>query len=76
MKAVPIPGCRLGEAVEACNNSIAALASRVLVSARKLRDLKAAPEAVEIKAIEPVERTAHVFQTPALSSMPSNGNKQ
>lgn len=33
-----------------------ALESRVLVSARRLRDLKAAPEDMEIEAIEPVKR--------------------
>jgi DNA recombination protein RmuC len=40
--------------------------SRVLVSARRLRDLKAAPEGVEIEPIEPVERTARALQAPEL----------
>jgi hypothetical protein len=47
------------------------LESRVLVSARKLRDLKAAPEGVEIEAIEPVERTARALQAVELS-LPSS----
>lgn len=34
----------------------------MLVSARRLHDLKAAPEGVEIEVIEPVERTAKVPQ--------------
>ena len=42
---------------------------RVLVSARKLRDLKVAPEDGEIEAIEPIERTARVLQKPELSAM-------
>jgi len=41
-----------------------ALESRVLVSARRLRDLKAAPEEVEIESIEPVERTTRAPQAP------------
>ncbi len=39
---------------------------RVLVSARRLRDLKAAPEDVEIEAIAPIERTARALQTPEM----------
>ena len=34
------------------------LDSRVLVSARRLRELKAAPKGTEIETIEPVEHTA------------------
>jgi len=47
----------------------------VLVSARRLRDLKAAPEDVEIEAIAPIERTARALQA-ALSSAPSIDNEQ
>jgi hypothetical protein len=58
-----------------CSHDRAALArrkeyafeSRALVSARRLRDLKAAPEGVEIEAIEPVERTARALQAVELS---------
>jgi len=57
-------GKRLDQAVEAYNSSVSTLERRVLVSARKLRDLKAAPEDVEIEAIEPVERTARALQAP------------
>ncbi|HZP93100.1 MAG TPA: hypothetical protein VFB20_09480 [Burkholderiales bacterium] len=38
----------------------------MLVSARRLRDLKAAPEDVEIEAIEPVERTVRAPQATEL----------
>ena len=60
-------GGRLDKAVEAYNKSVATLESRVLVSARRLRDLKAAPEDVEIEAIEPVERTTRVLQAVELA---------
>jgi DNA recombination protein RmuC len=60
-------GQRLDQAVEVYNKSVGTLESRVLVSARKLRDLKAAPEDVEIEVIEPVERTARVLQAPVLA---------
>jgi len=63
-------GGRLDKAVEAYNKSVATLESRVLVSARRLRDLKAAPEDTEIEAIEPVERTTRVLQTLARASLP------
>lgn len=53
--------------IRTISRSVATLESRVLVSARRLRDLKAAPDGVEIEAIEPVERTARVLQ----ASIPS-----
>lgn len=62
-------GSRLDKAVEAYNKSTATLESRVLVSARKLRDLKAAPEDTEIEAIEPVERMARALQAPEIMLM-------
>ncbi|MGE5465542.1 MAG: DNA recombination protein RmuC [Methanocella sp.] len=58
-------GSRLDKAVEAYNKSVSTLESRVLVSARRLRDLKAAPEDTEIEVIEPVERTARALQAAA-----------
>lgn len=65
-------GRRLDQAVEAYNKSVATLESRVLVSARRLRDLKAAPEDTEIETIEPVERTTRGLQSAALLSDPSS----
>ncbi len=62
-------GDKLGKAVDAYNSATATLESRVLVSARRLRDLKAAPEDTEIEAIEPVERTTRALQAPALTSL-------
>jgi DNA recombination protein RmuC len=59
-------GNRLDKAVEAYNKSVATLESRVLVSARRLRDLKAGSETVDIEPIEPVEVTARQLQAPEL----------
>ncbi len=64
-------GNRLDKAIEAYNKSVATLESRVLVSARRLRDLKAAPEDTEIEAIEPVERTARALQAGELAALPA-----
>ena len=69
-------GSRLDKAVEAYNKSVATLESRVLVSARKLRDLKAAPEDTEIEVIEPVERTARTLQGAELAALPSRMEQQ
>ncbi len=57
-------GDKLGKAVDAYNSATSTLESRVLVSARRLRDLKAGAQDVEIGAIEPVERTARALQAP------------
>lgn len=60
-------GSRLDRAVEAYNKSVATLESRVLVSARRLRDLKAVPEGADIEAIEPVERAPRALQAQELA---------
>ncbi len=63
-------GKHLGNAVGAYNKSVATLESRVLVSARKFRDLKAAPEDREIRELAPVEATTRLVQAPELQQLP------
>lgn len=69
-------GDRLGKAVDAYNSATSTLETRVLVSARRLAELKAAPEGVEIEALEPIERTPRALQAAALASNSSNGDPQ
>jgi DNA recombination protein RmuC len=59
-------GKNLGEAVGAYNKSVASMESRVLVSARKFRDLKVAGEDKEIAGLNPVEVLPREVQAPEL----------
>ncbi len=59
-------GDRLGKAVEAYNKSVSTLESRVLVSARRFRDLKASSEGREIDALDPIELSPRTVQAEEL----------
>lgn len=59
-------GDKLGKAVDAYNSATSTLESRVLASARWLRDLKAAPDDTQIEAIEAVERVPRRLQAAEL----------
>jgi DNA recombination protein RmuC len=59
-------GKNLGEAVGAYNDSVASMERRVLVSARKFRDLKVAPDDKEIRDLNPVEALPRDVQAPEL----------
>jgi DNA recombination protein RmuC len=59
-------GKNLGEAVGAYNGAVASLESRVLVSARRFKELKAAPEDREIGEIAQVETLPRALQVAEL----------
>jgi DNA recombination protein RmuC len=60
-------GTGLTKAVEAYNRSTGTLESRVLVSARRLKDLKTAPEEAEILIVKPVEVQTRSLQAEELT---------
>ena len=66
-------GQRLDQAVKSYNDSVASMETRVLVSARKLRDLKAGSEDLDITPIEPVDKVVRKLQAvPAVLPKPGS----
>lgn len=61
-------GDRLGKAVDAYNRSVSTLESRVLVSARRFRDLKASSDCKEIDVLDPIELAPRAIQAEELVS--------
>jgi len=59
-------GKSLGQTVEAYNKSVGALEGRVLVTARRFRDLRAAPADAELSEAVPVERSPRILSAPEL----------
>ena len=59
-------GKHLGNAVGAYNRSVVSLESRVLVSARKFRDLKATAEDKELRELSPVDSLPRRLQAPEM----------
>ena len=66
-------GDKLEQAVGSYNKSVGALESRVLVTARKLVELKAAPDDGEIEAPRPVETLPRMLQAPELVAREPGG---
>jgi DNA recombination protein RmuC len=65
-------GKGLDRAMEAYNKATATLETRVLVTARRFRDLEAAPADEEIKVLEPLDHSPRALQAPELT----NQNKE
>ncbi len=59
-------GRSLNKSVESYNKAVASLESRVMVTARKFRDLEAAAPGAEMEPISPVEQIARTIQAPEL----------
>jgi DNA recombination protein RmuC len=61
-------GRNLSRTVEAFNSAVGSLESRVLVSARRFRELGAASSASEIDVVEPIEKTTRSLKVLDISS--------
>jgi DNA recombination protein RmuC len=59
-------GKGLGAAVNAYNSAVGTLESRVLVSARKFKDLGAAADGAEIEEVKQIETSSRLLQSPEL----------
>ncbi|PWC34781.1 DNA polymerase V [Azospirillum sp. TSO35-2] len=63
-------GGQLDKAVGCYNNAVGTLESRVLVSARRFRDLHAVPEGADVPLLEPLDHSPRRLQAAELRSVP------
>ena len=62
-------GKSLGQATESYNKATSALESRVLVSARRFRDLQATVDGGEMLALDPIDHVPRALQSPELQGI-------
>jgi len=62
-------GRSLGSAVENYNSAVGSFETRVLTSARKFEELKAAPESASIQHLEPIDKTPRLGAPPTGESL-------
>ncbi len=69
-------GRSLGNAVEQYNSAIGSFETRVLTTARKFEELKAAPEAASIANLEPVDKIPRSLSAPTPPTLTFNVNAE
>ena len=63
-------GRQLGSAVDSYNKAVGSLESRVLVSARKLKELDAASDTTDLTELTPLDHAPRELQAPELRALP------
>jgi DNA recombination protein RmuC len=69
-------GRQLDQSVQSYNRAVGSLESRVLVSARKFRELGAAPSGSEIADVTPIDTATRQLQSGELLALPDPGDAE